>query len=300
MMTAVLTIGAALITAAVLLGAWAYVSARAEREAARERAAIRAAIAGEHGPDAGGPEWLAARLAAAGVAVKPRTAIAWCAAGTALAAFVGAASSGLIGAVVLAACVPAGAWLVLAIRAKRASSGFEEQLARFLPMLERNMRAGQTFENAAKAAAAHMEDPLKARFTELAAARAAGASLPQAVDALAKRTGSSDAAMLAAAVGVQAETGGALADVVASVSETVTRRVRTRRKLKAITAQGRMSAAVVFIMPFALALALGVLSPGYFDPIMKEPLGLALMVGAFALALIGALVVVKMLKMPIY
>jgi tight adherence protein B len=82
-----------------------------------------------------------------------------------------------------------------------------------------------------------------------------------------ERIGSPDMEYVATAVNVQSQTGGSLAGLFDTLSETVRERQRHARKLKALTGLGRMSAMALVAMPIGLGLLMSLLSPSYMAPL---------------------------------
>ena len=186
----------------------------------------------------------------------------------------------------------------LAVRVN--SARFDEQLAAALPMIAKNMQAGHMFEQAAQTAAEFMEEPLRGQFAIMAAERRVGIPLDQAMGNLAKRTGSRDARMLAAAVAVQAESGGAIAETIEAIGAAMRRRAKTRRHVRALTASYRMSAKVIFFIPLAVFAILTLMSPENAVLLFTHPVGQASLIAAVFLDVGGMLVIRGLYQMKVY
>jgi len=89
------------------------------------------------------------------------------------------------------------------------------------------------------------------------------------------------------AINIQREVGGNLAELLDTVGETMIARERLRREVSALTAEGRISAIVLGVMPVGLGLIMYTLNPEYIETLFEETLGQILMVGATILGLIG-------------
>ena len=94
-----------------------------------------------------------------------------------------------------------------------------------------------------------------------------GLPLDQAINAMCRRIGSDDLEYVAIAINVQAQTGGSLAGLFDTLSETVRERQRHARKVHALTSLGRMSAIVLVGLPIGLAALMTVISPTYMTPL---------------------------------
>lgn len=180
------------------------------------------------------------------------------------------------------------------------SARFDEQLASVLPMIAKNMKAGHMFEQAAQTAAEFMEEPLRGQFAAMAAERRVGVPLEQVMNNLAARTGSRDARMLAAAVAVQAEMGGAIAETIEAIAAAMRRRAKTRRHVRALTASYRMSAIVIFFVPLAVFAILALMSPENAVLLFTHPVGRVSLVVAALLDVGGMLAIRKLYRMKIY
>jgi tight adherence protein B len=89
------------------------------------------------------------------------------------------------------------------------------------------------------------------------------------------------------AIRIQREVGGNLAELLVTVAETMTERERLRRDVNALTAEGKISAIVLGIMPVGLGGFIYSANPGYMDPLFEETAGKIMLVGSILLALFG-------------
>jgi len=98
---------------------------------------------------------------------------------------------------------------------------------------------------------------------------------------------------------IQRQVGGNLSQILDTISETVAERIRMRREVKALTAQGRASGAVLAALPLGLAGILSIVNPGYLQPLMTEDLGQMAVVGAIILEIIGFLVINRIVNIEV-
>ena len=89
------------------------------------------------------------------------------------------------------------------------------------------------------------------------------------------------------AVIVQRETGGNLAETLANISSIVRGRFRFQRKVRTLSAEGRMSAWILALIPFGLFVGIMVTTPSYLDSLINEPAGMKIISIAFILMIIG-------------
>ena len=126
----------------------------------------------------------------------------------------------------------------------------------------------------------------------------AGFSLLQTFQQLAgeKR---SELAFVAVALDVQHQAGGSMRQVLEAARETVEGELALRRALRVQTAQARLSARVVTVIPFALVAVFSLVSKGFLDPFLQSPLGLGLLGLACAMEVAGVLAVRRMLNVEV-
>ena len=181
--------------------------------------------------------------------------------------------------------------LVLSIAIQRRQKAFINQLGDMLTMIANALRAGFSFMQALDHIANEMDDPVRSEVQRVVRDVNVGRPLEEALDAMTKRINSPDFNLVAAAVLIQRQVGGNLAQILDTISETINERIRMRREVNALTAQGRMSGYVLSALPIALALILQIISPGYLMPLFTSTMGQMAVGGAVLLMIIGAVVI---------
>jgi tight adherence protein B len=101
------------------------------------------------------------------------------------------------------------------------------------------------------------------------------------------------------AIRIQREVGGNLAELLVTVAETMTERERLRRDVNALTAEGKISAIVLGILPVGLGLFIYTANPGYMDPLFDKTIGKIMLFGSIALAGFGFYWMKKMIEIDI-
>ena len=117
--------------------------------------------------------------------------------------------------------------------------------------------------------------------------------LEEALNNMTKRVQSPDFNLVVSAVLIQRQVGGNLAQILDVISETINERIRMRREVSALTAQGRMSGLILVALPFALAGLLNAINPNYLDPLFNEPYGRMAVGGALVMILMGCIAIKK-------
>jgi len=171
-------------------------------------------------------------------------------------------------------------------RAKRLAR-FEEQLPEAMDIMVRALKAGHPFTGTLKLVAEEMDQPISTEFGITFADINYGLEVKQAFLNLLERVPNITLMTVVTAVIVQKETGGNLAETLANISSIVRARFRFQRKVRTLSAEGRMSAWVLVLIPFVLFVGLMVTSPGYLTDLITEPEGIKLISIAFVMVIIG-------------
>ena len=194
----------------------------------------------------------------------------------------------LLGALVLGGVLPV---VMLYIRRARRRVELSKQLPDAIDLMVQSLRAGHPINPAFNVIVREMPDPIASELGIVADAIAYGDDLATAIDEMAKRIGLEDFNYLAVAITIQHSTGGNLATVLESLGQVIRDRFAMERKIKALSAEGRITAMVVSSVPIALAAFLHFSTPNYYaevsdDPLFAPLLGLGLLLtlaNAFAL-----------------
>lgn len=196
------------------------------------------------------------------------------------------ALKGPIAAFLCVVLVIGGSLAALAFMAKRTTKKFAKQLPVALQLLASSLRAGYSMLQGVDSVAHEIGGPFGAELRRVLAEARLGRPIEEALERSAERVASADYSWVVMAIGIQREVGGNLAELLDTVADTMRARTRLRGEVKALTAEGRASAIMLGIMPPALGVAMTVLSPGYLDPLFKDPVGKIMfgcaVVGVFA------------------
>jgi tight adherence protein B len=182
--------------------------------------------------------------------------------------------SGALGVVALAVLGGAAPFLQVVAARSRRSQRLSEQLPEALEMMARSLRAGHAMTSAFQVVAGEMPDPVSVEFARAYEEQRLGLSLERAVVQMSERSpGNSDLKIFAVSTVIQRETGGNLAEILDKIADTVRQRFRFQGKVRALTAEGRASAAVLGLMPFIVAVLLSVMNPGYLAALPGTAMG---------------------------
>jgi tight adherence protein B len=206
--------------------------------------------------------------------------------------FGGAVVTGLLGIAVmgpLGILVGFGLGLLLPVsivnlKAGRRLSRFNSQLPDMLQLMSSSLRAGYSVVQAVDAVAGEVQDPMGTELERVITEAQLGRPLNDALLECAQRMNSRDFEWAVLAINIQREVGGNLSELLDTVAETMIERERLRREVKALTAEGRVSAGVLVCMPVALGLVMYTINPDYTGVLFQETVGrVMLAVGVFAM-----------------
>ncbi|HZU20118.1 MAG TPA: VWA domain-containing protein [Gaiellaceae bacterium] len=179
---------------------------------------------------------------------------------------------------------------LLALLARRRLRAFDAQLPDTLATVAAALRVGHGLRQALVAVAEDGHPPISTEFRRVLTEERLGRPLDEAFVAMCERLGSPELEYVATAVTVQSQIGGSMASLFVSVAETVRERQRHARKVRALTALGRTSAAVLIALPIALAALMTLVSYDYIKPLYTTSAGHILIVLSFVSMGLGALV----------
>jgi tight adherence protein B len=239
------------------------------------------------------------RLEAAGSSMRASEAVV--AAGTAALAalFVGGLIRGLLLGVLFAGAVVTGGWLWLGVLRDRRRTKFGGQLPELLQMLAGSLRIGHGIGQALEMAAVECEAPISEELRRATSEARLGRDLSDALSAVAVRMDNEDFGWVVHAISINREVGGDLAEVLDAVTETIQARASLSRHVKALSAEGRISATVLLALPPGAIGLMSTMNPGYASPLFSTGRGLMLVVLAVVL-MAGGSVWLRRLVRPIY
>lgn len=213
--------------------------------------------------------------------------------GVGLSTVLGMVSGALLGGLPLAllalVLVPFGAKLMLGFRAGRRQAAFADQLDDSLQLMASSLRAGHSLLRAVDSVSHEAESPTSEEFSRIVNETRVGRDLNDALDEVAARMGSEDFTWVAQAIAIHREVGGNLAEVLDAVGNTIRERNAIRRQVKALSAEGKLSAIVLMALPFGVTGFLAVTNPEYLAKFTESIVGYGMLAGAAVMLLVGGL-----------
>jgi tight adherence protein B len=190
--------------------------------------------------------------------------------------------------VLLALMCPVVGRMMLSMLADRRRKAFGGQLDEVLQMMAGSLRAGYSLPQAVATISQEAGKPVSAEFARVTNETRVGRSMMESLNDVATRMRNEDFYWITQAIGINREVGGNLADVLDNVSKTIRERTAMKRQVAALAADGKLSAIILMLLPFVVALFLFFLNPGYIMKLFAEPLGwMMLGAGAVMLAIGG-------------
>lgn len=176
---------------------------------------------------------------------------------------------------------------------------FNEQLVDALGTMSNALRAGFSINQAFESVANIGDKPIAQEFNVLLQQMRVGLPFDAALASLDKRVGSDDLTLVCTSIDIARRTGGNLTDIFDKISETIRGRMRIERRVRTLTAQGRLQGIIVSLMPFVLGLAMTVMKPDVMLPFLTSLKGGICIGIAAALVLVGWLFIRKIIRIDV-
>ena len=173
---------------------------------------------------------------------------------------------------------------------------FNLQLPDAIDLISRALRAGHALPATLLLVADEMSDPLGTEFRRTADELNYGLPFREALLNLNRRFPVRDLQFLVAAILVQKETGGNLAELLDKTGAVLRSRIHLQQKVRVCTAQGRMTGAILFAMPFLCFALLNFVKPGYGDPLFQNEVGRKMIYGTLISMTIGLFVIRRIVQ----
>jgi len=187
------------------------------------------------------------------------------------------------------------------IKMQRASrfKEFERQLPEALDLMARALRAGHAFSVGMKMVGDEFPDPIGPEFNRTVEEISFGIDVPEAMNNLNERVVSTDLKFFVTALVVQRETGGNLAEIIEAIARLIRQRFELLGRVAALSAEGRLSALVLFLLPIVMGGVLYVINEAYIMLLFTDPLGQTMLMGAGALMVFGVIVMRKLVNFKV-
>ena len=208
--------------------------------------------------------------------MKPQDFFLLLIAGVLAAGALGLLLAGLWLGVLLAAAVPLVAKMVLGMMTSRRQRAFDDQLHDAMQLMSGSLRAGHSLLQALDGVSQEMPQPASEEFARVINETRVGRDMAEALDETAARMDSKDITWVAQAIAINRQIGGNLAEVLDKVGGTIRERGQISRQVKALSAEGKLSAIVLMALPFGVGGFLLLTNPGYLAKFTESLFGYGL------------------------
>ncbi|GAA1889798.1 hypothetical protein GCM10009715_39520 [Paeniglutamicibacter psychrophenolicus] len=236
----------------------------------------------------GGRLFNRAALEEAGLKMAPAEFLVLLISGSVVASLLGFVGMGPVGAIFLALLVPVIGWAVLNIRTSKRRSAFDIQLPDLLMTLSGSLRAGHSVMRALDSAIAEFEPPMSEELSRIVNEARVGRDPESTMMDIAQRMESEDFSWIAEAILINREVGGDLAQVLDQVGETIGERAQIKGQVRALAAEGKLSAYILIALPIGVSLMLGLINPTYIGTLFIHPVGIVMLVVGVVMLIIGS------------
>jgi Flp pilus assembly protein TadB len=189
--------------------------------------------------------------------------------------------------------------LFLGVRASRRRAAFIAALPDTLQLIAGSLSAGYSLAQSMDGVVSEGSQPIAGELGRALAESRLGVPIERTLEGVANRMDSEDFRWVVLAIQIQHQVGGSLAEVLLTVAHTMRERVQLHRHVRALSAEGRLSAYILVGLPIFFTVYLAVARPTYLRPLYTTSMGLAMIVTAVVLLGIGSLVMKKMVKVEV-
>lgn len=189
-------------------------------------------------------------------------------------------------------------WWLYRMRMRRLVR-IEHQLPEAADFIARALRAGHSFTNVLQIVGNEMPEPLAGEFRIAREEINYGVPMNEALHGLAARIPLTDLRYLVIAVLIQRESGGNLAEILGNISQIIRARLKLVAQVRVLSAEGRMSAWILGLLPFAVMGVMLFSSPDYIAMLWTDPAGMRLLWAGLGMILFGVAWLRKIIRIRV-
>ncbi len=190
-------------------------------------------------------------------------------------------------------------WLYLQRKRHLRLALMERQLPEALDLITRALRAGHAFSSGLQMAGEELAEPIAGELRLVHDEINYGTSLAQALTNLSERVPITDLRYFVVAVLIQRESGGNLTEMLINLSRLIRERLKLHDRVRVLSADGRMSAWILGLMPFGLVALLQLLNPKFMSALWTDPIGITILQWLAALMVIGMLMLHRIVRIRV-
>ena len=190
-------------------------------------------------------------------------------------------------------------WFWLAHKRTKRIELFERQIPEALDLMGRALRAGHAFSTAVKMVGDEMPEPIAREFRTMFDETNFGVPQNEALVRLADRVPVEDMRYFTIAVMIQRESGGNLAELLDNIASIVRARLKLLGEVRTLSAEGKLSAWILGLLPFCVAALINILNPEFMTVLWTDPVGLRMVGGALLMMVLGVLWMRKIIRIRV-
>lgn len=189
--------------------------------------------------------------------------------------------------------------LYLSARERKQRALLGTQVGDMVMLLGNYLRAGHGFSTAMELLSREIMPPLQHEVKRFTRDLRLGANIKDALLDLEARAGDPDLSLAVTAIIIQHEVGGNLAEILDNINYTIRERVRLSGEIRALTAQGRLTAAIISMLPVAMGAFIFLANPSYFSVMLTTVQGKAMLAFAAVAELLGVLIIRRIVSIKV-
>ena len=176
---------------------------------------------------------------------------------------------------------------------------FNNQIVDMLALVSNGLKAGYSLFQSIGIVARDMHPPMSQEFGRLMKQINMGLTVEDALNELVQRVESPDLELVVTAILIQRQVGGNLSEVLDNISYTIRERIMLKNQVKVLTSQGRLSGIIISLLAPALAIVIFLINPDFILVMIREPLGIIMIVIALLSQVIGVFFIRKIVNIDI-
>ncbi|MDA8335973.1 MAG: type II secretion system F family protein [Peptococcaceae bacterium] len=173
---------------------------------------------------------------------------------------------------------------------------FDEQLIEALSIMTGSVKAGYSLPQAMKMVVEEMDDPIKTVFANFMNDMSMGVTMEEGLENMARQANNADMELMCTAIGINRQVGGNISEILELIQATVIERIKLKRNIKTLTAQGRLSGAIISVLPLAIGLIIFLVDPPYIEELFTNKAGLLMLAASALMMTFGILVIRSILE----
>ena len=201
--------------------------------------------------------------------------------------------------ILLAVCLGILPFVYIYSKKQRRMKKFERQFPDAMDLIARALRAGHAFSSGLKMVAEEFDDPIGTEFGRTLNEINFGVGVAEALEKLANRVDCPDINFFVISVILQRETGGNLAEILENIARLIRERFKLHGRVRSLSAEGRLSAIVLIILPFFVAFYIYLVNPEYIKLLIEDPMGKIMSIFALIMMIAGIFAIKRLIVIKV-